>query len=63
LEYIQKKHRNKRKEINYYALVDLEKAFDRVYREVLNKKWLVNAVTVMDEGAVCTDTGRRKCGF
>ena len=48
----------------YFAFVDLEKAFDRVPREVTRwalrnagvDEWLAKAVMAMYEGAPCTDS-------
>ena len=55
---MQEKYRCKRKKL-YFAFVDLEKAFERVPREVTRwalrkagvNEWLVKAVMVMYEGA------------
>ena len=55
---MQEKHGHKGKKL-YYAFVDLEKAFDRVPREVTRwalrkvgmEEWLVSTVMAMYEGA------------
>ena len=67
---MQEKHQAKKKRL-YYAFVDLEKAFDRVPREVVRwalrmsgvEEWLVNAVMTLYQDAstvVRTDMGDSK---
>ena len=67
MRQVQEKHQAKRKEL-YYAFVDLEKAFDRVSREVVRSalqkldvdEWLIRTVMALYTGActvVSTDAG------
>ena len=50
MRQVQEKHQAKKKKV-YYAFVDLDKAFDRVPREVV--KWALRKLGV-DEWLICT---------
>jgi len=60
---MQEKFRPKGKKLNF-GFVDLEKAFDRVPREVIRwamhklgvQEWLVSAVMSMYTGAICKNS-------
>ena len=54
MPYVQEKHQAKKKKL-YYAFVDLEKAFDRVPREVM--RWALRKLGV-DVVVVCHDQVR-----
>ena len=70
MRQVEEKHQAKKKTL-YYAFVDLEKAFDRVPREVVRwalsklgvDEWLIRTVMALYPGActvVRTDAGLRK---